>query len=618
MLWRSAGTRITVLAVAMALAWTAFVVRLHIDGSSGPIDRFEEVCLDLRSVLASRRSPPAGVVLLAIDDETVRQAGAYPLPRAFLARIVEAVARQKPRAIALDLLFLDPGPSEADATLADALRSAPVTIAAAGLFNDDGSNETRSPASNLASIPMPTRLLWPIEPMAGAAEVGLVNVSTGFGGIPRHVPLLFHGPTGLVPSLVLSVVALATGQSPKFSSDAVDFGSRRVPLDLGQQLPLRYYGPVGTIPSVTGSAVLGPHPPDLSGRVVVIGATAVGSGDTFPTPFSSVVPGAEVVATAIDNLLTDDGLVRTPWTRWLDAAAATVLSIAAIALIAMRRGVIGLVLVLLLAVAWALVTLLAFGHGYWLSTAVPIVAMTPVAVLYGAGRLWQERRTARRLGEVERGLRPFHSRPLSDRLSKDPAFLSEPLLQDVAILFVDLTGYTTLSETVELLRMRDLLKGFHALVDEVVDQHGGLVVTFMGDGAMIMFGFPESRSDDAARALGAVAELKARLEQWGRTNSAGLERPIEARIAAHFGTVIISRLGGDSHQQITATGDTVNVTSRLLEVAKTNDVRVVVTDCIVQVAGVEALAEPYGDPIEVPIRGRTHGVLVRLGRRKST
>ena len=81
----------------------------------------------------------------------------------------------------------------------------------------------------------------------------------------------------------------------------------------------------------------------------------------------------------------------------------------------MRRSLVGLALALLLAVAWALVTLLAFEHGLWLSTAVPIAAMLPVAALYGAGRLWQERRTALRLAAVERGLRPFQSRPLSDR-----------------------------------------------------------------------------------------------------------------------------------------------------------------------------------------------------------
>lgn len=603
-------------AFAVALVWTAFIARPHVEGFSSLLDRFEEVCLDLRYALAPTKHVPPDVVLVALDDETLRRAGAFPLPRPALTSLVEAIARQKPRAIALDMLFLDPGRSDIDAAFSRTLQSQPTVIAAAGLFNDGPTAGAISPLNDASALPKPTRILWPIDPMAQAAEVGLVNLATGYGGTPRHMPLLFRGDTGVVPSFVLLAVALASGKTPRFDGDGVAFGDRRVALDLGQTMALRFYGPRGAVPTVSAAAIGGPNAPDLAGRIVVVGSTAVGGGDTFPTSFSSVVPGAEILATAIDNLLAGDALVRSRLTRWLDAGVAGVLAVAAVVLLTLRRVLLGLALVALLGVVWVALTVAAFSHGYWLSTALPIAAMVPVAALYGSARLLQERGSALRLAEVERGLRPFQPRPMSDLLSRDPLFLVKPEVQDAAVLFVDLAGYTTLSESHDPVRMRDLLKSFHARVDEVVDRRGGFVVTFMGDGAMALFGFPEPGPEDALRALSAVSELETSLLDWGHPNSTGMDSHIDARLSAHYGPVVVSRLGGASHEQITATGDTVNVASRLLEVAKANKVSTVVSERIFQAAEHGAPTAHFPRSIEVAIRGRDHPVIVRLSERK--
>ena len=236
-----------------------------------------------------------------------------------------------------------------------------------------------------------------------------MNLSTGYAGTVRHVPLLFRHQESVVPSFVLLTAALAVGQSPIFNDAGVVFGDRTVALDIGRHLVLRPYGPRGTIPSVSGRRMLDASPPDLAGRVVLIGASAVGVSDMLATPFSAVVPGVEVLATAVDNLLAGDALVRTQRTRWIDAGVAGGLALAAVALIAMRRVLVGLTLVFLLGVAWALVTLVAFDKGYWLSTMLPIAAMAPVAAFYGCSRLVLERGTALRLATTAQGLWPFQA-----------------------------------------------------------------------------------------------------------------------------------------------------------------------------------------------------------------
>ncbi|MFC7400189.1 CHASE2 domain-containing protein [Chelatococcus sp. GCM10030263] len=612
---RGDGARpLTLAAILLALVWSAYVAHWQVAGRASALDRLEAVALDLRAVFAPRRPPPADLVIIAIDDETVRQAGRYPLPRDVMATLVAAISAQKPRALALDILFADPGPRDQDAALARALQETPAVIAAAGLFGEGRDMRTEGAVSR---VPQPRQLLWPVEPMATAADVGLVNVATDYGGIPRHAPLLFRGSSGLIPSFVLLGAALATGAEPQLTGEALRLGARSIPLDLGQHLALRYYGPRGTIPTISAARLLaapaaGQAAPDLAGKTIVIGATAVGSGDSFPTPFSAVVPGVEVLATAIGNLVAGDALTRTAISRWLDAGAAGILALAAIGLISMRRVATGLLLVGLLAVAWVGLSFVGYILGYWVSTTVPLAAMLPVAAVYGAARLWLERRKVRHLTGVEERLLPLQPRPIAISLSEDPNFLAAPVAQDAAILFVDLAGYTGLSEALGAERTRELLKGFQKLVDAVVNAHGGFVVTFMGDGAMGLFGFPDPE-DGALRALRALDELDRRLrDDWaGESLMEHAPRP-RARLSAHYGPVVVSRLGGESHQQVTATGDTVNVASRLLEVAKAQGATVVVSESILHAAGEGALLARYSPPMEVPIRGRTAPVAVRI------
>src|SRR4029453_17066177 len=107
---------------------------------------------------------------------------------------------------------------------------------------------------------------------------------------------------------------------------------------------LAFYGPRGTIPTFSAADLLdGRLPADsLRDRGAVIGATVTGGGDVFPTPFDPVMPGVEVVSTAVSHLLAGDGLRRDRSTRLADAATAIVLPMILVGLIAWRRSLVGL------------------------------------------------------------------------------------------------------------------------------------------------------------------------------------------------------------------------------------------------------------------------------------
>ena len=95
------------------------------------LDRAESAMTDLRTLVRGVRAPPDLVTIVAIDDVVVKQVGTYPLARVELARIVDAIARLKPKVIALDILLIDKGANEGDDALAKSLAQRPAAIAAA-------------------------------------------------------------------------------------------------------------------------------------------------------------------------------------------------------------------------------------------------------------------------------------------------------------------------------------------------------------------------------------------------------------------------------------------------------------------------------------------------------
>jgi adenylate cyclase len=213
---------------------------------------------------------------------------------------VRGLARYNPQVICVDVLLLDPGKPDTDQELADALRASRSVIGAVAMFDSDdlaGQSTAQSighqPARGDDLIPAPARILWPQDIFRQAAQSGLSNVSTDRSGVPRYVPMLFASAGMIVPSFALASAAAALNTDPVLGKDVVKLRARSVALDLGYHLPLRFYGPSGSSREFGAwRAVSGAlEPDDVRGQVVVVGATATGTGDRFATPFDRVTPG---------------------------------------------------------------------------------------------------------------------------------------------------------------------------------------------------------------------------------------------------------------------------------------------------------------------------------------
>ena len=457
----------------------------------------------------------------------------------------------------------------------------------------------------------------PLQVFSDAAAVGVVNVATDQTGTPRLVPLLFRSGDQVEASLPLRVAALAIGAEPEIEPNHIVLGTRLIRTDLGHLLPLAFYGPRGTIPTISAATVLAGQldGESVRNRIVVIGATVTGGGDVFPTPFDPVLPGVEVISTAIAHLTAGDGIVRDHRVRLVDAGFATIMPMVLVALVAWRRSAIGMAAVIGVVLLWAAFNVMAFMNGIWLSAALPMTAAAPPTILFGAAQIWRDRNRAQYFATQSQLLQKFQAPGLGKWLAKHGDFLLEPVREDAAVVFIDLSGFTGLSETLGPNATRELLSAFHLLVDEEVTGCGGIVTSFMGDGAMILFGLPEPALDDAAKAASCSVRLCNRAKGWLASLPDSTSSRLGYKIGAHFGTVIASRLGGESHQHITATGDTVNIANRLMEVAASHRTELAISDELLHVAGRDCELYKSGvlqGPIETNIRGRSGSIAVWL------
>jgi adenylate cyclase len=566
----------------------AVVALLHM--TDNPVlERVEGITLDWRFVLRGPLPSPTDTAIITIDDRSLAGLGRWPLPRATLARAIDQLSAAGAKTIAVDILLIEQenaSNQDGEIALAAALRRHGQSILAmAMLFNESAPPPDLAtvatlslpavarPATGALHPPEANGLLQPLPMLQAAARPGHVNLLPDTGGTPRaHLPVI-----DLAGSLLPSFPLLAAAKQRDLPVDALALslaGELRLPVSpdgprqtitLGRALdiPLNYLGPTGTIASYSLIDLLEDKiPPDaLRGRVVLLGGTATGLGDDFITPFAATLPGVEVLATAITNLLNDNYLRRSPGQIALEAAFIVLLTTLAWCLGQAPGPRLGLGLNLALMVVWMLLAYIMLVWPLrWLAVAAPCLGIGLGATVAIAGRMVRERRMR---GEVERqrgNLARYVPPTLADALADRESAAFDGREQMAAILFVDLQGFTTASEDRSPSETAHFLKEFHAQLETVVVEHQGIIAQFLGDGAFILWGLPLPEAEDPARAVACARAMLHRLHAW--------QPGMTARVGVHFGPVAMAQLGGQNQLQLTAAGDTVNVASRLETIAK--------------------------------------------------
>lgn len=263
----------------VALLSSALVLFLTWDRTTG---RADGLAYDLL-LEADRRDPDPRIFLVTVDSRSLAEFGPWPWPRDLQARLVGAVAAMEPHAIAYDVLLLEPTEPEADAALARSIGSGSTFLPL--LLQSPGENGARFQAA------------LPVSPMREQATgLGHVNLIADTDGLHRRIRLWEGDGRAQWPHLMELMRRSERGTTPTGPSPAL--------------LLIPFTGPSGNFPSIAASSVLrGEVPPDfLRGRLVIIGATAEGLADRYPTSHGrggGVMSGIEIQANILDGLLTE-------------------------------------------------------------------------------------------------------------------------------------------------------------------------------------------------------------------------------------------------------------------------------------------------------------------------
>lgn len=582
-------------AAICAAVWASTIATPHRAGQSSFLDPLETALVNLRFSTFGAIARPDNVVIVAIDDATLAVANPLGQGRQNLADIIDAIAAAGASVVAVDILLPDKGDASGDRALAATLETRPTVIAAAGSFTPDPTGQ---------GVPITQDVLWPQPAFSQVSDVGIVNISTDHSGTPRHVPMVFMTSQGLQSSFAVRTAALFTGDTPGLSTGALTLGKRIIPLDTGLQMPLRLAGPTGTVTTIPAMDILtGSASINLSGKVVILGVTATGLGDRFPTPFDPDLPGVEVMATAVSQLLGGESLRRDDMIRRIDVVSATLLSMICVVPALMLPLSIGVPLAAGALVLWIAVVWLAFGSGIWLSAALPLASAGPPLALAAMLRYTYEKRRAERSDRAVTALKKFQSPALADRIAENPDFVLVPETRNLVVSFVDLTGFTQISQDLGPEDSEAFLKKFHMFLEQIVEKRDGIVLNFMGDGALLVFGMFEQSDNPADKALQAAIDIAQQTRVLGTAE--GFACPLGCRIGLHWGAVVLSRMGSDRQQQLTITGDSVNLCSRLLEIAKAESATIAATSDFTA-----CLSEPLQLPVD---RSATHSVRGRHG-----
>ena len=174
--------------------------------------------------------------------------------------------------------------------------------------------------------------------------------------------------------------------------------------------------------------------------------------------------------------------------------------------------------------------------------------------------------------------------------------------REIAILFADIRGFTTLSEHKLPYDVVFLLNQYFRAMGEAIEEAGGRLDKFIGDGVMALFGIRHGPEDGSRRALAAARRMSVRLAEMNAVLRGDLPQPLRIGIGVHTGAVIVGEMGYGLAVSLTAVGDAVNTASRLEAMTKELGVQLVVSEPVALAAGVDLSDFPRE---EIELRGRS-------------
>lgn len=526
------------------------------------------------------QDPRSFITIVAIDERTIAELGNYGggYSRAYHAQLVERLLAGSPRVIAFDIGFFDPTSDDPllAAAFAEARTQRPPTrivLPAAGVLQV-GHQATFGPDGELRF----DGALEPVAALADGTDPAMTNVLPDDRGTVRSMPLLARLAGVERPTLGLAAAAaylrrpLPVDGPPTVSF--VEVGGRHIPVDDAGRLKINYFGPPSDPNAGASTFRVLSFVDVLRGRVdpeawrnglVLVGALgATGLADDYWTPTSQQsgrkMAGVEIHANVAATIFSAQFLHDAPAAA--DVAVILVVAVL-IALLVANLGTLG-------GVSAPAVVLAAFiGASWWLVQTWGLILPVASPVLAGgfsfagvlAYRVALEQRKSR-------GLQTALASVIPPSVARDIARNPDRVRlggerRTITVLFADLKGFTSFSESVEPEILSRVITEFLEAMTQVVFRNGGTVDKFIGDAVMALWNAPLDDPEHARHACDAALEMHDALAELGeRWEREGLPRQY-MRIGINTGPASVGNMGTPRRFAYTALGDTINLGARL-------------------------------------------------------
>jgi len=185
----------------------------------------------------------------------------------------------------------------------------------------------------------------------------------------------------------------------------------------------------------------------------------------------------------------------------------------------------------------------------------------------------------------------YFSPKLVDLLANRDGPLGEVRRQDVAVLFVDIVGFTRMSEALTPEEVMALLRAYHASIENAVFEHDGIMEKFIGDAALAIFGAPDRSERDATNALSCALAMLRGLRDLNAERTSRQQEAIRIGIGLHFGPAVMGDIGTERNMAFAVIGDTVNTCSRLEALTRELSCEIVASDTLIAEVRKELNAE---------------------------
>ena len=658
-------------AIALALRPSADDGGSYVSRPYGYMTGLEDSALDLLFQLRNTRQKglqarglAEPITIIEVDEDSIRESNVrlQKWPRNWYGRLIRHASEAGANTIGLDVYVSEAGgvsefDKAMDRHLLDAITDAGNVVIAQKL--QAGGSAAITPLPEFAEAAAGVGFVdLPHESDRFVRTAQLTSARGGAGG-ETETEFSFAAYIAQLYSEQPLVAQLAPGRP---YGHWFDFGGRRVPLrnDNNLQIDFRGRSPAFTRVSArdilceefkTSSAPMLECDPArrpagelFRDRIVLIGATNNDAPDLFTTPFymprtfpdrpilrlfdsnlptqTRLMPGIEVHANVMATLLNGRYLVRPAWGR--QALFVLVPLVIVAAAVFFVRALWGLLITVVTGALVLVVSSWAFdAHGVILPMAsaelgvLGLLAPSSFLLRYAHERAMREEQEAERAAIMD-----IFSRCVSPEVA-DTLWQQRQTLalggerRTVTVIFTDIRGFTTLSESVSSEVVVTWLNEYFSRMHRIICAYGGHINKYLGDGLMIVFGAPVARGDklEARAAVSCGLEMLAEVERINRDWD-GTGRPhIAIGCGIHTGEALCGVVGAEGRLEYTLIGDTVNLTSRLESTTKEKQVPILISDATAALLGQDYEIEPMGD---VTVKGKTQSTEVYTVRKAET